>query len=259
MTEIKAFLKHSSEILSKDERIRALCAGGSWITGETDSFSDLDLVIVTETDISGSKNEMIRIASSLGSLCSGFTGEHVGENRLLICLYENPVLHVDLKFVKIEDLYVRVENPVIIWERDNVVTEALNKTSAEWPFPDLQWIEDRFWVWIHYAATKLGRGEYFETIDFISFLRTNVLGPLYHIRYDSLPRGVRKLEFILNSDDLNKLRNTVPSYSFDSIRASIFNIIDIYKELQNILFTGNITRLSNAEKTGIEYLKSIRE
>jgi hypothetical protein len=33
-------------------------------------------------------------------LLVGFTGEHVGEPRVLICLYGPPVLHVDLKFGK---------------------------------------------------------------------------------------------------------------------------------------------------------------
>ena len=32
-----------------------------------------------------------------------FTGEHVGESRVLICLYGPPLLHVDLKFVSLSD------------------------------------------------------------------------------------------------------------------------------------------------------------
>ncbi|NRS94850.1 hypothetical protein DFH40_002566 [Clostridium beijerinckii] len=46
-------------------------------------------------------NERIKIAESLGTLLSAFTGEHVGEPRLLICLCEPELLHVDLKFVSI--------------------------------------------------------------------------------------------------------------------------------------------------------------
>ncbi|MER7057532.1 MULTISPECIES: hypothetical protein [unclassified Streptomyces] len=34
--------------------------------------------------------------------------------------------------------------------------------------PDLQWIEDRFWIWVHYGATKLGRGELFEVNGFLA-------------------------------------------------------------------------------------------
>ncbi|HNI90536.1 MAG TPA: aminoglycoside 6-adenylyltransferase, partial [Leptospiraceae bacterium] len=254
MKDIEIFLDQTSEILSKDPRIIALCVGGSWLTKEIDSYSDLDLVIISKEDLSSSKENMVNIANRLGSLCSAFTGEHVGEPRLLICLYENPILHVDLKFVQLEDYHTRVENPTIIWEKDRIITKAIENSIAKWPLPDLQWIEDRFWVWIHYAATKLGRGEYFETIDFISFLRTNVLGPLLHMKYGSLPRGVRKLEFLLNEQDQTKLRATIPEYSFHSIKLAILTIIDIYKELQTTLFDKGIHKLPKAESISILYL-----
>jgi hypothetical protein len=38
------------------------------------------------------------------------------------------------------------------------MSAALLTGSARFPEPDLQWIEDRFWVWVHYGATKIGRG-----------------------------------------------------------------------------------------------------
>ena len=256
MNEIQLFLNHASEVLYSDDRILAVCAAGSWITHEIDMYSDLDLVLVTNENISASKDEMIKIASRLGSLTAGFTGEHVGENRLLICLYENPLLHVDLKFVQIDDYDIRVENPVIIWEKNNVVTSIYEKTIAKWPVPDYQWIEDRFWVWIHYAATKLGRGELFETIDFLSFLRTNVLGPLLHMKYNSLPRGVRKIEFIVNGKDLTRLTKTLPAYSHESIKASLFEIIALYKELRKLLYDHTVIRSDKAEKQSLSYLKN---
>ncbi|OAS18998.1 hypothetical protein [Paenibacillus oryzisoli] len=62
-------------------------------------------------------NQRVRIAEKLGNLLSGFTGEHVGEPRLLICLYGPPPLHVDLKFVTAQELEHRVEDPMILWER----------------------------------------------------------------------------------------------------------------------------------------------
>ncbi|MBI2206762.1 MAG: hypothetical protein HYU41_23240 [Candidatus Rokubacteria bacterium] len=42
----------------------------------------------------------------------------------------------------------------------------------------LQWIEDRFWVRMHYIAAKIARGELFEAIDGLVFVRSRVLGPL---------------------------------------------------------------------------------
>jgi hypothetical protein len=214
-------------------------------------------LVITKINISHSKNEMIKIASSLGTLVAGFTGEHVGENCLLICLYENPILHVDLKFLQINEFEVRVENPVIIWEREKVITKLYENTKPNWTFPGFQWIEDRFWVWIHYAATKLGRGELFETIDFLSFMRITVIGPLFHLKYKSLPRGVRKLEFILSDEDMNNLKMTVPVYSFESIKASIYQIINLYKELRDELFDTSIVKLHRAESISTIILDNI--
>ncbi len=258
MSEIKYFLEKASNILQKDKRIIAVCAAGSYITNETDKYSDLDLVIVTDTDIITSSKDMIGIANSLGNPVAAFSGEHVGEKKLLICLFEKPLLHVDLKFVTIKDFNTRVENPIIIWEKEAVISRLYKNTVAKWPIPDFQWIEDRFWVWIHYGASKLGRGEYFEAIDFISSLRGMVIGPLFHLKYNSNPRGVRKMEFILNKEDLSRFKKTIPNYTFDSIKSSIYNLIYIYKELRSLLFDDKVVLLNLAEEVSVLYLDNIK-
>ena len=55
------------------------------------------------------------LAGTLGHLLHAFTGEHVGEPRLLICLYGPELLHVDLKFVTLEMLTQRVEASSVIY------------------------------------------------------------------------------------------------------------------------------------------------
>ncbi|HZG26771.1 MAG TPA: hypothetical protein VEZ17_19420, partial [Chitinophagaceae bacterium] len=112
---------------------------------------------------------MIDYARNFGQLLLAFTGEHVGEPRLLICLYDNPLLHVDIKFVTLEEFGTRVETPVILFDRNSQLKQVINQTTAIFPYPDFQWIEDRFWTWVHYAALKIGRGEYFEAIDFFGY------------------------------------------------------------------------------------------
>jgi Streptomycin adenylyltransferase len=257
MKKIHDFLENASDRLREDESITALCAGGSWMTNELDEFSDLDLVLITKNKISDSKKEMLQIASRLGNLTAAFTGEHIGEKRVLICLYDDPILHVDLKFLQIHEFNVRVENPAIIWEREHVISKLYKTTIAKWPSPDYQWIEDRFWVWVHYAATKLGRGEFFETIDFLSFIRLNVIGPLFHLKYKSLPRGVRKLDLILGKEDLEKLKKTVPVYAFDSIKSAIYQTVLLYRELRELLYDPGIVKFKKAEETSMFYLDSL--
>jgi hypothetical protein len=199
-----------------------------------DEFSDLDLVIATEPlEHSHVMAERPQIASALGSLLAAFTGEHVGEPRLLICLYDDaPPLHVDLKFVALPDLATRVEDPAVLWERAGRLTLALQAAAAAYPMPNLQWIEDRFWVWVHYAGTKLGRGEIFEVLDCLSFLRTTVLGPLALLSSGARPAGVRRVER-LAPEHVLRLQATVATHDAIDCRRALLACVDLYRLLRS--------------------------
>src|SRR5678816_3323580 len=130
----REFLLRSIDRLNNDRRIVGVAAGGSFITNSMDEFSDLDLIIAVEPAHYDEINlERMKIAASLGKLLAAFTGEHVGEPRVLICLYEAPLLHVDLKFVSLDDVATRVEDPSVLWERDGRLSSALAQSKAEFP------------------------------------------------------------------------------------------------------------------------------
>jgi hypothetical protein len=168
----RAFLEHAIAKLQIDGRLEGVAAGGSFIGGALDEHADLDLVVVPRPDVAA---DVLRdgheLAQRLGPLLAAFPGDHVGELRLLICLYGPPLLHVDLKFLSTDELSHRVEDPVILWDRRGMVRAALSATNAVYPPPRMQWMEDRFWVWMHYTAVKIARGELFEAIDALTFVR----------------------------------------------------------------------------------------
>lgn len=248
------FIQEAIEYVSQDQRIIGLLAGGSMMYGEMDEYSDLDLIIVYNSAFRSEIMEQRHlIAERLGSLLSAFTGEHVGEPRLLICLYGPPLLHVDLKFVQLDELESRIENPLILWERGAAITSIISKTSPSFPIPHPQWIEDRFWVWVHYCATKLGRGELFELIDTITFMRNAVLGPLVLISNGHLPRGVRKLEKHA-LEEVEELKGTIPIHSFESCYLALKNTIKMYQRLRQV---SEISPRSEAERITIEFLEGI--
>jgi hypothetical protein len=248
-----AFLRNALDCLKKDERLVGVAAGGSYVTRSIDEFSDLDLLIAVEPDAYESVlSERQVIARGIGPLHAAFTGEHVGEPRLLICLYRSPLLHVDLKFIRLSDAAARVEEPVVLWERDGRLSEALKTGTAVFPRPDLQWIEDRFWVWVHYAAGKIGRGELFEAIDGLSFLRAQVLGPLALLSQGACPSGVRKIEF-LAPDLAGELESTVASYSTQSCAAALHAVVDLYRKLAD----GNVSCRLSAEEAAVNYLGEV--
>jgi hypothetical protein len=241
------------EVLAQDPRIAGVAAAGSWLTG-LDAFSDLDLVVAVFPDEAAAvSRERLAIAASLGPLLSAFTGEHVGEPRLLICLYGPPLLHVDLKFVALPDLADRVDEPQILWQRDDALTRAMANTTAVYPSPDPQWIEDRFWIWVHYGALKIGRGELFETIDFLGFLRARVLGPLLLARAGLQPAGVRRIEERLPAV-VPSLEATVPSHDRASCGRALAATIALYRTLRE---DHAVVRRSSSEEAAVEYLNAL--
>ena len=253
---LKRFLTNAVGVLSSDPRVVGVAAGGSFITDTMDEFSDLDLVIVG--DASGHPGllaDRVRLAESLGSLLAAFSGEHVAEPRLLVCLYEGEhPLHVDLKFVSVVDLAVRVENPVVLWERDAVLTRALSDGAAAYPPPSYQWIEDRFWVWVHYATSKVGRGELFEAHDFLAYLRGAVLGPLALARAGLRPSGVRHLER-LPAGDVDLLRGTVAGMSREEAIRALRASISAYRALRPS--DGSVLFRAAAERAAMSYLEHV--
>lgn len=251
------FLRRAIAAVRDDDRILALAAAGSLVTGRADAFSDLDLVLPVEPEATESvMAERLAIAGRMGRLLAGFTGEHVGEPRLLICLYGSPLLHVDLKFVSLEDAGERSEEPVIVWQRDGRYAAALEHGAAAFPHPEAQWIEDRFWVWVHYGAGKIGRGELFEALDFLGFLRLQVLGPLSLHASGARPMGVRRVEERA-VEHLPALRRTVAEYRPADVARALLEAVALYRRLRDRVADRALERRQEAEEEAVAYLEEI--
>jgi len=252
------FLDRALAHLTKDSRVAGVAAGGSYLTNSIDEYSDLDLVIFIEPSAYESvMSQRQTIAGELGPLLAAFTGEHVGEPRLLICLFGPPLLHVDLKFVSLEDAGERIEDPAVLFERDGRLTSAFDKTPSHFPELDLQWIEDRFWIWIHYAAAKIGRGELMEACDFLAFLRAQVLGPLALKQQGARPTGVRKIEFVA-SQLATEIQNTFTAYDSLSCLAALEFSVDLYRRLRIQSARKSFVPRKEAETAATEYLQEIK-
>lgn len=256
-----SFLNRALPILRADQRIVGVTVAGSFASGEMDEFSDLDLIIAVEPDVVGYvMGERLRIAAELGPLAAAFTGEHVGEPRVLICLYGDDEghapLHVDLKFISLPDAVVRVDEPIVLWERDGRVSQVLQTDEARFPTPDPSWIEDRFWVWVHYAALKIGRGELFEAVDFLAFLRAQVLGPLILVEAGAQPAGVRRVEREAPSRAA-QLEATVSAYDRDACIRSLYAAVDLYRSLRRAVGAGQVAENEAAERLAMAYLAHV--
>jgi hypothetical protein len=220
-------------VLEADDRFEALLGGGSMIHGGFDEQSDLDLILVARSvvDHSSVMAERREIAARAGTLLAAFTGEHVGEPRLLICLFGPPLIHVDLKFVIATNEEVLVERPRILWSRSPELTAArLEAAQIRWPNRHAQWFEDRAWIWLHYGATKLLRGELFEAIGMLAFFRDQVLGPMLHRRAGRSQRGVRRIE--LDADAAMRLAGTSAGFDASQVAHAFEHAIALYLDLR---------------------------
>jgi len=238
--------------------ILGLTLGGSAVAGGVDQFSDLDFVVICRPEDQASVlADATQLAARMGNLLASFTGEHVGEPRLLICLYGPPLLHIDLKFVSTTDLRLRVEDAIVIWEREpGTLGKAMEATSAVWPQPDFQWIEDRFWVWVHYTAGKLGRGELFECLDALAYFRSAIFGPFLAVQHGARPQGVRRLEQYAG-DALQDLEDTVGDHTTEGCLGALRASIGLYRRLRDAIDDGTLVRRTEAEVASLDYVDEI--
>lgn len=229
---IAAACARISAALAADARFVALLIAGSALTDSMDAQSDLDFVVVCrDEDYAGVLQSRREIAASLGELLAAFSGEHVGEPRLLVCLYADPLLHVDLKFVTAAMLAVRVEEPRIVWSRSAEVAARLADGSGHWPNRSAEWFEERFWIWLHYGAAKLRRGEWFAARAMLSYLREEVLGPMIARARGQNQRGVRHIE----QDDAwtPALLRTLAGHDAAELAAALVAAADVYRCLRD--------------------------
>ncbi|MCG3128616.1 MAG: hypothetical protein CHACPFDD_03505 [Phycisphaerae bacterium] len=253
----REFLEGALPRLMSDLRIVGVLAAGSILTGAMDEFSDLDLVVAVEPEHDAAILEnRLAMTARLGLLLSAFTGEHVGEPRIIIALFGPPPLHVDLKFAPVTDLAKRTDRPLVLCERGHGVSDIVARASASPARPDAQWIEDRVWVWVHYVAAKIGRGELFEALDGLAALRRLVLGPLALAACGAAPYGVRRIEWHV-PEFAQQLRQTVADYDASSCSRALEAVADLYVRLRDEHPAPGLIRREAAQAASRAYLAGL--
>ncbi len=183
--------------LESREEVRAVLLGGSLVSGVSDSYSDIDFTVVCAADARDGLLEGERLPRELGCL-SAFRGDHLREPRLLICLFASPLLHVDFKLVTPVESAERVEPRAVLFCKDDELSARhLDGEISELPCITFDWAEPRLWTWLHYGITKAARGEVFECLDLLAFLRGRVLGPMALLASGQsglAAQGVRRFE-----------------------------------------------------------------
>jgi hypothetical protein len=254
-----AFVARALPRLADDLRILAVAAGGSWGTPAMDEYSDIDLIVAVEpAQLAVVVRDAAVIAAALGPLLVSFPGDHLGSPHLLIGLYGPPLLHVDFKFLSVVEAAREIGKSSVLWEREGALTRVLPATPPVGsPPPDLQWIEDRVWVWLHYGATKAARGEVFEAIDALAYIRARVLGPLVLAMHNRPPHGVRRVEAVAGAD-MPLLLATLTGHDARGCLGGLRAAADLYRRLRESYAPATLIRRTAAEDAAVTYVETLR-
>ena len=108
-------------------------------------------------------------------------------------------------------------------------------------------------MWVHYIAAKITRGELFEAIDGLGFVRTRVLGPLVLFQAGVRPNGVRRVEQSVPAR-VPPLRSTLALHDRESCRNALEATVALYTDLREQLASPTLVRRTDAERAARSFL-----
>lgn len=255
------FLTPFLDSIEQDNRIIGVAAIGSLGFGDIDEYSDLDLIVVCEeAHRDDLKKNADAFAKQFGPLLSCYRGDHVGEPRLLVCFFGEPLLHVDFTFMTLDEFAVdRVQVPAILLDRDGKIETACSQVEVDFRKPNRQDIETKFWVWIFNATNKLARGDLFSALSYLGRIRKSALVPIIQENAGVTPRGFRTLQTDAPKW-FERLTQTHPKeFSQQKVARGLREVIEIYRDIRTGGNSSNIIFNTEAEKAACDFLESIQK
>lgn len=248
----RAILQRAIAFAETDPRILGLA-----LHYQQNNWNAEEMVLVTSAEsFHRTAPHLKEIAASFGSLVLAY--EPVGHtaSRELICLFDDPVDRIDLIVMPLENLPLTYST--ILCQKGKALTDLLAGQRTVPPHVDLQWMEDRFWVWLHSAANSLREGALFETLEQIGNLRSQILAPLVLCKNKQPTDQLAALEE-KGGEDLGSLRATVPLYDARSCEISLREAAKLYVGLRETLAPDSLKRHQRAELAVMRHLHAVKE
>jgi predicted nucleotidyltransferase len=219
-----------------DHDVVAMAVTGSFATGGADELSDVDLRVYVRPDaVEDVVARIPDLAAATGRVVALFVAEHLGIPTLTIVLYDD-LVHVDYDVVAADRAAEHNDGlpAVVLWEREPI-SDALPGTYAPEIAAGIRWLEARIWTWSWYIQSKVLRGELYEALDGLQYVRDQVLFRLLAFHGERRPAGGRRAEAIVG-DLGDAFARTVPT-SLDraSVLAALREEIDLYRRLADPL------------------------
>jgi len=240
-----------------DPHLAGMAIAGSFATGEADVYSDLDLKLtIRDEDYDSWLENRSALVAAGGRAVAAFSAEHVGLPDMLIVLYDD-LVHVDFQPIRVSELAATVEDVpcFILWERDGALSNQL--PGAPGPArTDLEWMEARMWTWAWYTHTKILRGELYEALDALQYMRGEVLFPLLAMRSGVRSSGSRRVESL--AGELGpSFAVTVPTYNRAEMMRALERVMELYVALADpLLAAAGLERAEAARHTVLPALEA---
>jgi hypothetical protein len=219
-----------------DPDVVGMAVTGSFAAGIADDVSDVDLRLYAR---SGTVETVVarvpELAAACGRVVALFVAEHLGIPTLTIVLFDE-LVHVDVDVISVDRAAEHNEGlpAVVLWEREPI-SAALPGTYRPDFAADLRWMEARIWTWSWYIQSKVLRGELYEALDGLQYVRDQVLFRLLAFGRGDRPAGGRRAEAVVG-DHADAFARTVPisldrAAFLEALRAEI----DLYRLLADPL------------------------
>jgi len=219
-----------------DQGVLGMLIGGSFAAGDADNYSDLDIqLVVRDGQVEKFVPKLRAMADEVGPVVAAFFAEHIGLPHMLIVLYED-LVHADFEPIQISEIGSRNAGlaTYLLWERDHGLSAALGAKYEEDQSTELAWLEDRIWTWSWYVQTKILRGELYEAIGGLQYIRDRVLFRLLAMHREERPSSARRAESRVGPWT-EKFAATVPRLTQESTMNALKSSIHLYVELSDPL------------------------
>ncbi|OOG43456.1 hypothetical protein [Rhodanobacter sp. C05] len=211
-----------------------LLVTGSVVAGGVDQYSDLDLIVVSESPSDCATTVRAAIEEA-GELISCFTTDHLvtHQSSIYYIAVERSLVKLDIVY---EDSTKSFEIPAtaeIVSGDIHNLERATFHSNAGLPESALELSAAKLAAWLWFTYARAARGEFFAAARSIDFSRENALLPLMLHRLRLPQDGHRKLESRLPKSLLHDLALTHPSdLNFESIFDALVAMRSIFmKEL----------------------------
>ncbi|MCP3099685.1 hypothetical protein LZ198_12485 [Myxococcus sp. K15C18031901] len=180
------FLDGAVRAWSTDARLLGVARADGHRPTYIDGTRELVLVLVCRDEaLAGVLAERLDLAKAAGPLLQAFSED----SRRLTCLYDRPLIHVELDFATLTELGHLEGKTSVVWEHSGALTARLERPmSGPDDAPPPHWFEGRFWVWVHQAACMAQQRRVFDCITLLGTLREQVLVPMLRAVVRAPPR-----------------------------------------------------------------------